>query len=233
MKIKTFYLDLREWPQYWKKDGNVWLLESEAFKEPLKFVFEFENEDLREIQNIEESCKSYYNKLIETEKRLDEKIEEIKKYKETLQNKYNEISDYFSENSKKTVKFEEIIQENKDIFHWFTEALFKQDQKLTDLKEEVKKPKPSKIYQFNQKWLAIWNDEIFGDAIELPKWKYLIIEKKTFTPGNEFVDWEDEELTFCVQYLDGEYIPKVKLISTNWIDKPVCEVEINVLFFQI
>jgi hypothetical protein len=42
MQIKDFYLDLREGPQYAKKNGNMWLLESEAFKEPLRFEFTFD-----------------------------------------------------------------------------------------------------------------------------------------------------------------------------------------------
>jgi hypothetical protein len=42
----------------------VWLLESEAFKEPLKFTFELDLNDIRSIENIEESCKSYYEALV-------------------------------------------------------------------------------------------------------------------------------------------------------------------------
>jgi hypothetical protein len=36
MEIKDIYLDLREGPQYAKNQNNVWLLESEMFKDPLK-----------------------------------------------------------------------------------------------------------------------------------------------------------------------------------------------------
>ena len=46
MQIKQFYLDLREWPQYARNNWNVWLLESEAFKEPLKFEFTFDLDDI-------------------------------------------------------------------------------------------------------------------------------------------------------------------------------------------
>ena len=52
MQIKEFYLDLREWPQYAKKNWNVWLLESEAFKEPLRFEFSFDLEDIAKLKKI-------------------------------------------------------------------------------------------------------------------------------------------------------------------------------------
>ena len=67
MQIKQFYLDLREGPQYAKNNNNVWLLESEAFKEPLKFEFTFDLDDITRLQKIEESCRDYYDLILRKE----------------------------------------------------------------------------------------------------------------------------------------------------------------------
>ena len=58
MKVKTIYMDLVEWV---KKGDNVWKLESEAFKKPIKVEICYDEED-----------KQFFNsKLEEVQKKLD------------------------------------------------------------------------------------------------------------------------------------------------------------------
>lgn len=234
MQIKKFYLDLREGPQYASKSKDVWLLESEAFKEPLKFTFEFENEDLKDIKDIEESCKNYYDKLIQKEKEIDEKIKKLDKWEKKMMDLEKQIKDYFSEIWKITAKSEKIIENNKDVFHNIAQTLFKQDQKLNLLKDKIKEKKDLKISTYNQSLLIIWDDKYYGESIPLESGKYLIIEKIKYLPQNEFVAVEDvDPIQFKIEYIDKEYIPEFQIYSSNNVDNPVCKVEIEILFFQL
>ena len=46
MEVKSVYLDLQEW----KKKGNVWRLESEAFKDPIEIKIWYDNHELAEFK---------------------------------------------------------------------------------------------------------------------------------------------------------------------------------------
>ena len=47
MEVKSVFMDLQEWV----KKGNVWKLESEAFKKPIEIKIWYENKELAEFNN--------------------------------------------------------------------------------------------------------------------------------------------------------------------------------------
>lgn len=234
MQIKEFFLDLREWPQYAKNNKNVWLLESEAFKDPLKFTFTFEDKDKKELQRIKEECEDYYNKIIKKEKDLNESILKLAEREKLIAKAEKKIDDLIEKEKELEEKIAKRNNEYKDVFHGYTEALFKQDQKISWLKEQVSKQKPSKIYHYETETLVTWDEVHYWLSFNLPSWKYAIIEKKEFIPQNEYVWLEKiDPLVFKIEYVKWEYIPEVQIWSSNGIDTPVCKVKFDILFFQI
>ena len=234
MQIKNFFLDLREWPQYAKQQNNVWLLESEAFKEPLQFTFEFDSKDKQELEKAKEECQRWFTLIQEKEKQRSKILEWLQVKEEMITKCYQDI-EWLIEREKELRKdVDRRSKDGKDVLKEFADTILEQNNKLAKIQEVIAEPKPSKIYHYTQSLLVTWDDIHYGESIELPSWKYAIIEKKEFIPQNEYVLLEkDNPIDFKIQFVDKEYIPEVKIRSSNGVNKPVCKVEIDVLFFQI
>lgn len=232
MQIKEFYLDLREWPQYGKKERNVWLLESEAFKEPLKFKFTFDSEDLEKLQKIENSCRDYYDLVLRKEKAFNDivdwiylkqkEIEDKLKQLELIYQKMDEISNKLIE-KEKTLKKKDLEENNKLI-----EIL----EKVNNIRKEIDLPKPSKIYSKQWEEFISWDDTYYWSKYDIAPWEYYIIEKFEYEPQNEYVMNKDE-VKISKVYIEDWFVPEIQLLWSNAIDKPVAKVKLYVLFFKI
>lgn len=232
MQIKEFYLDLKEWPQYGKKQKDIRVLESEAFKEPLKFSFQFDSKDKRDLEQIKSDCKDYYERLISTTKRLEDKILELEEKEKMITKSYQEIEDLIDkynkllENRKKkeTQINERGLEENKRIDYLVGE--------IQDLRKEINLPQPQKVYSNTWDEFVCWTDVYYGYDYRLPTWEYCILEQYEYEPQNEYVANENKIL-IKEQHIYQKYIPEIQLYSTNAMDKPVAKVRLTVLFFQI
>lgn len=232
MQIKEFYLDLREWPQYAKNNNNVWLLESEAFKEPLKFTFKLDLNDIRSIEAIEKSCKEYYEALILREEKWNAILESLLDKEKLITEGYQrleEISD----------KYDKIIDQIKRKEDLIKEKELKENHKIGEiqkivnlLEKKIDLPEPQKIYSNS------WDEFIAGDECyicypyKLPAGDYVILEQYEYDPKNEYVLNQDE-IKINQVHLEWQYFPMIKLYSENAMDKPVAKVRLNILFFQI
>ena len=234
MQIKQFYLDLREWPQYAKKNKNVWLLEEEAFKEPLKFVFEFDDSDNLKLSEATKECMQRVIEMKQIERNVNEKIQKMEERYKLITKSYQEIQDLIEKEKELEAKIEKRNNEYKKVLEEFADSILKQDNKLAKIQEVITQPKELKVYHYTTETLVTWDDVHYWLSFTLPSWKYAIIEKKQFTPQNEYVLLDRvNPLDFKIQFVEKEYTPEVQIRSSNWIDKPVCKVEFDILFFQI
>lgn len=87
MEVKSVYMDLQEWV----KKGNVWKLESEAFKKPIEIKIWYDNHELTEFNRKYDNLYSAFQSIEkELNLRNKESIEQDNTIKE-LQNKVNEL----------------------------------------------------------------------------------------------------------------------------------------------
>lgn len=232
MEIKDIYLDLREGPQYAKNQNNVWLLESEMFKDPLKLNIVYDDWDKKYIEDIKKEClkvkedlnKEYekVNKIIEEQTKI---LNDLKQYKVEEQR----IIDWYKEmQNEEKQKRKEIKQNQKEKEKNDEEV----NNKIKDLYSLIKKKPPQRIFRYTGSELISWLDPYYWEDIEIPSWDYQIIEKIHYEPQNERCLNQDTEI-FYTKHISDVYNPMIQLIGENGIDKPVAKVEIDILFFQL
>lgn len=232
MQIKDFYLDLREWPQYAKKNGNVWLLESEAFKEPLKFEFSFDLDDIAKLKKIEESCRDYYDMILKKESTFNNIIDGIIEKEKLITDSYQKLEEI-------SKKYDLLLEQIKEKENLIKEKELKENNKIKEinskvnrLEEKISLPLPQKIYTNQWEEFVAWDDPYICYPYKLPGWDYVIIEQYEYKPQNEYVTNTDE-IQFKQVHIENEYYPCIHLKGENAIDKPVCKVRLNILFFQV
>lgn len=232
MQIKDFYLDLREWPQYAKKNWNVWLLESEAFKEPLRFEFSFDTSDLEKLKKIEKSCRDLYDLIIKKESTFNSIVNWIIEKEKMIAESYQRLEEI-------SAKYDLLLNQIKQKENTIKEKELQENNKIWLLKEQLKLlenrinlPLPQKIYINQRDEFVSWDDPYICRPYKLPGWDYIIIEQYEYEPQNEYV-MNSDEILFKQVRIEWEYYPCIQLKWRNAIDKPVCKVRLNVLFFQI
>lgn len=232
MQIKDFYLDLREWPQYAKKNGNVWLLESEAFKEPLKFEFTFDLEDIAKLKKIEESCRNYYDLILKKESTFNNIIDGIIEKEKLITDSYQKLEEL-------SKKYDLLLEQIKEKENLIKEKELQENHKISEINSKVnmleKKiglPLPQKIYTNQWEEFVAWDDPYICYPYKLPGWDYMVIEQYEYEPQNEYVT-NTNEIQFKEVHIENEYYPCIHLKGDNAIDKPVSKVRLNILFFQV
>ena len=232
MQIKDFYLDLREWPQYAKKNGNVWLLESEAFKEPLKFEFTFDLEDVAKLKKIEESCRSYYDLILKKESTFNNIIDGIIEKEKLITDSYQKLEEL-------SKKYDLLLEQIKEKENLIKEKELQENHKISEinskvnmLEKKISLPLPQKIYTNQWEEFVAWDDPYICYPYKLPGWDYVVIEQYEYEPQNEYVRNENE-IQFKEVHIENEYYPCIHLKGENAIDKPVSKVRLNILFFQV
>ena len=232
MEIKEIYLDLREGQQYAKKTWDIWLLESEMFKEPIKFGVWYDDKDKKEIERIKNDCleiRESLNKEFEKVYKLIEKQAEVLKDLEALKIEEQRIIDGYKElQQEEKEKRKEIKQSNKDFGSVYNTIM----DKIEDLSSIVNKKPDRKIFRYHWSEFVNWLDPYYWADIELPSWDYCIIEKRHFVNKNEFCLNEDI-IDINSQSISKSYNPVIQLEWSNWIDKPNALVELDILFFQL
>lgn len=232
MQIKEFYLDLREWPQYAKKNWNVWLLESEAFKEPLKFEFSFDLSDLEKLKKTEWACRDYYDMILKKESMFNNIVNWIIDKEKMIAESYQRLEEI-------SAKYDLLLNQIKEKENIIKEKELQENNKICELNKQLKLlenrinlPLPQKI--FVNKWdeFVAWDDPYICSPYKLPWWDYIIIEQYEYEPQNEYV-MNSDEIKFKQVSIEREYYPCICLNGKNAIDKPVSKVRLNVLFFQI
>lgn len=232
MEIKEFYLDLREGPQYAKKQDNIWLLESEMFKEPLKFGVCYDDNDKRELERIKNDClrikddlnKEYekVNKIIEEQIKVLDDLKQYKIEEQKIIDGYKEMQNEEKQKRKDIKKTKEEIESKTD---WL-------DQRINELFTIINKKPDRKIFRYHWEEFISWLDLYYWEDISVPAWDYYIIEKIHYRNKNEYCINEDD-IRINSYSINKSYNPLIQLQWSNGIDKPNALVELDILFFQL
>ena len=142
MEIKDIYLDLREWPQYAKNQNNVWLLESEMFKDPLKLNIVYDDWDKKHIEDIKKEC-------LKVKEDLNKEYEKVNKIIEEQTKILNDLKQYKVEEQRIIDGYKEMQNEEKQ-----KRKEIKQNQKIKEKNDEEVNNKIKDLYSLiNRKWI--------------------------------------------------------------------------------
>lgn len=232
MEVKSVYMDLQEG----KKKGNVWKLESEAFKKPIEIKICYDNHELREFTTTCEALDkkiSDQNREIENLKRMDADIDHWLKLtqKELFKQKDTNIflGEEIQKNKSEISQLYKVIADAKDTIEMQSGTILKLQEQVKELEKKVTK----QPMVFHDKWFISWRESSGLWMINLQDGDYLMIAKYVVGEHNEYVTNQDE-ITFDKIHVEGQhYVPFYKLEWGTELDTPTSTIYYDLVFLPI
>ena len=229
MKVEKIYLDLKEAKEETKFWQNVWVLESEAFKDPITLQIGYSDKDRDYIehtkQETEKQVKEANSILVRIENKIQEYVELINKYREELNKRDEKIQELekkleSSEREKiKVLQYSEMLREESNKH---SEQIINLENKVNEL--EIKATKQPMVY--NGQSFVSWNWLSALTTIQTYDGDYSMIWMTKIVEKNEYVENEDVEMgAINIHVQDWIYIPEFELKGTNQMDTPTATVD--------
>ena len=232
MEVKTVYMDLQEG----KKKGNVWKLESEAFKKPIEIKIWFENKELAEFNA---RCEKLEWELKERERENKNLKDEFKEQQEWLIHFWELLEAFHGNLDKAWDKIDEQAKELKELYKAIADAksvIELQSGTILKLQEQVKELEKKATKQptvIHDKWFISWRESSGLWMINLQDGDYLMIAKYVVGEHNEYVINQDE-ITFDKIHVEGQhYVPFYKLEWGTELDTPTATIYYDLIFIPI
>jgi DNA-binding ferritin-like protein len=112
----------------------------------LKFTFELDSEDKREMEKIKADCMEYYNRLISTANRLEEAIKKVEEEEKRISNSYQQVENLID-------KYNKLLDEQKRKEKQINDKGLEDSKEIDLLRREiigirkmVSLPQPQKVY---------------------------------------------------------------------------------------
>lgn len=231
MEVKSIYMDLVEG----KKKGNVWKLESEAFKKPIEIKICYDNQELAQfnsrfewvekgLKNLEEKDRELSNELILSywnHKELKNQVELQEKVIQEQENKINEQCTELKELYKAIADAKTTIE----TLSWT--ILHLQEQVKLLEKKTTKQPTV-----FHDKQFISWRESAGLRVCDIPSGDYLMLLNTKVGEHNEYVNNEDGLIMEKI-HVSGPYIPFYKLEWGTELDTPTATIYYDLVFIPI
>lgn len=232
MEVKSVYMDLQEWV----KKGNVWKLESEAFKKPIEIKIWYDN---HELASFTETCEALDAKFNKHERQIIAiQWEQVNNnlFREEYQNKINNKQHQIDELREK------IENQNKEI-----SSLYKV---IADLKTTVETLSGTILHLQEQTKLiqkkiteqpTIIHDKCFISGresswmwmIDISDGDYLLIMNTKVGEHNEYVTNKDELIMEKIHVEGQHYVPFYKLEWGTELDTPTATIYYDLVFIPM
>lgn len=232
MEVKSVYMDLQEWV----KKGNVWKLESEAFKKPIEIKIWYDNKELAQFRWEVEWLKKY----------ADDKFALIEKHDALVDNTgklYHKNLDYIKEVEHKLWETDyKLSQKSSDLtelykvvadLKWTVEM---QSGTILKLQEQVKlleKKITKQPMVFHDKWFISWRESSGLWMINIPDGDYLMIMNTKVGEHNEYVTNKDELIMEKIHVEGQHYVPFYKLEWGTELDTPTATIYYDLVFIPM
>lgn len=237
MEIKEVYLDLKEWPQYAKKNKSVFKLESEAFKEPLKFKFVYDDSDLNSIRTEITSLKNQINHNSKVIQDICKAINELNTNIDYLYSAFNTHLDLHTsidttfddlykavnDSKKETKDTQKRINDLGKSIDFATDKIGEYNRRL-----EAEKPMIFEVSDF-----VSWNGVYYFNTLQVPCGDYAVIRATEIISHNEYVLNRDSTEYYKIHVDEKWYTPSFQLQANTWLDMPTATVKITFLFFPM
>lgn len=228
IEVKNIYVDQKIAPKEQKRGKDVWILESESFKEPVSLQIEYSDKDKERIeskkQEIESQKKSIERMIQTAEDNLKEQIEVSKKYKEECQLKDKKIEKLEKQLIKSEKEKKEILKE----VEWIRAIMFSHNEQLDAMKDilnEIKQKVTKEPRVFSGQTFVSWNWLSALTALKVPDGNYIVNRATKIVEKNEYVENEDIEVGwFNVHVQDGIFTPEYDLRGTTELDTPTATI---------
>ena len=232
MEVKSVYMDLQEWV----KKGNVWKLESEAFKKPIEIKIWYDNHELAEFNRKYDSLHSAFQSI---EKELDlwntiqvgdqKKIKELEEYlthNEVVMAKLNEKIDSQNEEISSLYKVIADLKTTVETLSWT--ILHLQEQTSLIQKKTTKQPTiiHDKCFISGRESSGIW-------MIDISDGDYLLIMNTKVGEHNEYVTNKDELIMEKIHVEGQHYVPFYKLEWGTELDTPTATIYYDLVFIPM
>lgn len=219
-----------------KKKGNVWKLESEAFKKPIEIKIWFEATELNSFMT---TCESLDKKIKDKDREIENlKIkdydidhwlkltqEELFKQKDT--NIF--LGEEIQKNKSEISQLYKAIADAKNVIELQSGTILKLQEQVKELEKKVTK-QPTVIHD---KWFISWRESSGLWMINLQDGDYLMIAKYVVGEHNEYVTNQDE-ITFDKIHVEGQhYVPFYKLEWGTELDTPTATIYYDLIFIPI
>jgi len=232
MEVKNVYMDLVEG----KKKGNVWKLESEAFKKPIEIKICYDNQELKQFYT---TCEALDKKIADQERRHEELWGEIRisywNHKElknqvelqekVIQEQWNKISE---NNSDLKELYKEIASLKTTVEMQSGTILHLQEQVKFLEKKATKQPRV-----IHDKCFISWHEAAGLWVIEMWDGDYLLIMNTKVWEHNEYVENKDELIIEKIHVEGQHYVPFYKLEWGTALDKPTATIYYDLVFIPL
>lgn len=229
MEVKSVYMDLNEWV----KRGNVWRLESEAFKKPIEIKIWFENKELDEFKRDVAWLREELNSKQYQLDRMQEKDWDLQNWIRITQEEIQKDRDrirILEMNHEQLFKERDALLKEVATLKTMVEMqsgtiLFLQD-KVKELEKKVTK-QPS---VFHDKCFISGHESSGLWMFNLPDGDYLMIMMTKVWEHNEYVINEDELFMDKIHVEGQHYVPFYKLEWGTELDTPTATIYYDLVF---
>lgn len=232
MEVKSIYMDLVEG----KKKGNVWKLESEAFKKPIEIKIWYENKELAEFKNNIEELKKYADDKFALKEKHDLFVEhfgEVVKRRvawvEWIEKHVLELENKLEEERKEKTELYKMIADLKTTVETLSGTILHLQEQTSLIQKKITK----QPMVFHDKWFISWRESSGLWMINIPDGDYLLIAKYVVGEHNEYVTNQDEILMDKIHVEGQHYIPFYKLEWGTELDTPTATIYYDLVFIPM
>ena len=225
-------MDLQEWV----KKGNVWKLESEAFKKPIEIKIWYDNHELAEfkkrIDDLEKNeilNKDKFTALERDEEGLEDDVTAIEKELFKQKEINLELLEKIEEKGKEISSLYKVIADLKTTVETLSGTILRLQEQTSLIQQKITK-QPTIIHD---KWFISGRESSGLWMINIPDGDYLMIMNTKVGEHNEFVTNKDELIMEKIKVEGQHYVPFYKLEWGTELDTPTATIYYDLVFIPM
>jgi len=225
-------MDLQEWV----KKGNVWKLESEAFKKPIEIKIWYDNHDIKEFDSKIEELRELIKQQNKAITRIEWEYATGRAMDAAFEQKIKIIEDSYHDQEKRlNLRYEEINSLCKVIADLKTtvETLSWTILHLQDEMKLIQKKITKQPMVFHDKWFISGRESSGLWMINIPDGDYLMIMNTKVGEHNEYVTNKDEFIMEKIKVEGQHYVPFYKLEWGTELDTPTATIYYDLVFIPL
>lgn len=208
---------------------DVWILESETFKDPITLEIAYDDKDREFIEAskkvVEDQVREAWRILQKIDDKENERKTLISKYKEELQVKDNKIQELTKRLERSGKEKVQILQEANKL----KETVKTQSEQLEATKEimnEIKQKITKEPRVFSGQTFVSWNWYSVLTTANVPNGNYILSTYTKIIESNEYVENEEVEVgAYNLHVSDNLFAPEYELRGTTGLDMPTATIE--------
>ena len=225
-------MDLHEWV----KKGNVWKLESEAFKKPIEIKIWYDNKELAEfkkrIDDLEKNeilNKDKFTALQKYDLGLEEWLDLHLRSLLEKEIKIRELEWKIEEDKSEIKQLYKVIADLKTTVETLSGTILHLQEQTSLIQKKITKVP----MVFHDKWFISGRESSGLWMINVPDGDYLLIAKYVVWEHNEYVTNQDELLMDTIHVEGQHYIPFYKLEWGTELDTPTATIYYDLVFIPM